>query len=67
MIVKKNKLRKLFNTAIIVMFFVYITLLWTIDMGTIAPLIYWILFFVIIVLRDCIAPKQKRSDDDGNY
>jgi hypothetical protein len=63
---EKSKLRIVFNIALGLIFFVYISLIWIIDISTIGLVIYIILFFGTLILRDKIAPKKKRSDDDGN-
>ncbi|MDW4404485.1 hypothetical protein QI045_13385 [Staphylococcus saprophyticus] len=63
---EKSKLRIVFNIALGLIFFVYISLIWIIDISTIGLVIYIILFFGTLILRDKIAPKKKRSDEDGD-
>ncbi|PTG43679.1 hypothetical protein BUY26_12795, partial [Staphylococcus cohnii] len=60
------KLRVVFNVIAALIFFVYICLIWVIDINEIGALIYSVLFFGTLILRDKVAPKKNRSDEDGN-
>lgn len=64
----KAKLRTIFNFIIAINIICYMCLIWVIEINAIGigSITYWILIFIIIVLRDFIAPKQKRSDKHGN-
>lgn len=62
----KTKLRVVFNVIATLIFFVYICLIWVIDINEIGALIYSVLFFGTLILRDKVAPKKNRSDEDGN-
>ena len=62
----KTKLRVVFNVIAALIFFVYICLIWVIDINEIGALIYSVLFFGTLILRDKVAPKKNRSDDNGN-
>ncbi|HCQ3426455.1 MULTISPECIES: hypothetical protein [Staphylococcus] len=62
----KTKLRVVFNVIAALIFFVYICLIWVIDINEIGALIYSVLFFGTLILRDKVAPKKNRSDEDGN-
>jgi hypothetical protein len=62
----KPKLRLYFNVIAALIFFVYICLIWVIDINEIGALIYSVLFFGTLILRDKVAPKKNRSDEDGN-
>lgn len=60
----KTKLRTIFNIVLALIVVGYTVLLLISDIGITGSIIYAILFFVIIFLRDTIAPKQKRSDEN---
>lgn len=62
----KTKLRVVFNVIAALIFFVYICLIWVIDINEIGALIYSVMFFGTLILRDKVAPKKNRSDEDGN-
>lgn len=62
----KTKLRVVFNVIAALIFFVYICLIWVIDINEIGALIYSVLFFGTLILRDKVAPKKNRSDENGN-
>ena len=56
----------IFNVIATLIFFCYICLIWVIDINEIGALIYSVLFFGTLVLRDKIAPKKKRSDENSD-
>jgi len=60
----KSKLRMLINIVLMLIFFCYICLIWVADINEIGSLIYSVVFFGTLILRDKIAPKKKRSDDN---
>lgn len=63
----KAELRMLFNILLVVWFLGYGAFLLFTDYGNASwSLIFISVFVVILSLRDIIAPKQKRSDKDGD-
>lgn len=62
----KPKLRIGFNIVLAIIIVGYIVLVSTKHIHTTDVVIYLILYFGLLILRDIIAPKKKRSDDDGN-
>jgi Na+/proline symporter len=62
----KPKLRLYFNIVLAIIIVGYIVLVSTKHINTTDVVIYIILYFGLLILRDIIAPKKKRSDDDGN-
>lgn len=62
----KSKLKMLINIVLMLIFFYYISLIWVIGINEIGALIYSVVFFGTLILRDKIAPKKKRNDKNGN-
>nr|WP_012817955.1 hypothetical protein [Staphylococcus sp. 693-2]ADA61239.1 hypothetical protein SAP008A_011 [Staphylococcus sp. 693-2] len=62
----KPKLRMFLNILLALIICCYVSLIWVIDINMLGAVIYSILFFGLLILRDIIAPKQKRSDKNGN-
>ncbi|OEK76302.1 hypothetical protein [Staphylococcus equorum] len=63
----KTKLRLYFNILVLIIFIVYLSLV----IFTNIPDVKWSIGFLILtmsiyIVRDIKAPKQKRSDDNGN-
>lgn len=63
---EKPKLRLILNIVLVIIIVGYIVIVWTNHINTTSVVIYVFLYLGLLILRDIIAPKKKRSDKDGN-
>ncbi|PTI42066.1 hypothetical protein BU062_06580 [Staphylococcus succinus] len=59
----RAKLRLVFNILLAIIFFCYISLIWIIDINALGSVIYSVLFFGVLIVRDVIAPKKYNDTD----
>ncbi|WP_436940973.1 hypothetical protein [Staphylococcus succinus] len=57
----RAKLRLVFNILLAIIFFCYISLIWIIDINVLGSVIYAVLFFGVLIVREVIAPWKKTS------